>query len=182
MRLFIGIELPGGIKQSLVQFQEELKSLGANGKWKKPGNIHLTLEFLGETEPVMLPQIEHALQAGVINIESFKLGLSGIGAFPSFKRPHTLWIGTSGETRKLHDLRERIHHELLKTAVAVDAKDYSPHITIASRPLLKGVDLSLFQQKDFGEFTVKEVILFDSRVDKGNRFHHDLLRLKLGMK
>ena len=48
MRTFIAIELPQETKNFLNNTQEQLKQARADVKWVSPGNIHLTLKFLGE--------------------------------------------------------------------------------------------------------------------------------------
>jgi len=50
MRSFIAIEIPDSIKTELAKLQNELRRVQADVSWTKPGNIHLTLRFLGEVE------------------------------------------------------------------------------------------------------------------------------------
>ncbi len=51
MRLFIGIDLPDSIKQTLFEFQTILKAMGLKGAWKTRESMHITLEFLGDIPP-----------------------------------------------------------------------------------------------------------------------------------
>jgi 2'-5' RNA ligase len=47
-RLFIAIELPPPVSQALSSLQDRLQA-ARPVRWIKPAQIHLTLQFLGET-------------------------------------------------------------------------------------------------------------------------------------
>ena len=61
MRTFIAIELSKEIKDALGELESQLKSSGADVKWVKPENIHITLKFLGEIEPGKAEEIKPVL-------------------------------------------------------------------------------------------------------------------------
>jgi 2''-5'' RNA ligase len=174
MRLFIGIDLPDEQKQTLLEFQSELRHHGVNGLWKSEENFHITLEFLGELESNTLSIITEILSKGAENHKRFNLNLGGLGAFPSFIRPHTLWTGVGGSLNELQQLRNEIHTELAKKGFLLEDRGFRPHITLASRPKLNDIDLSVFQTKKLGEFNVGEVVLFESRAIRGKRTYTNL--------
>ena len=179
MRLFIGIDLPGEIKQTLLEFQSELRHHGVDGLWKSEENFHITLEFLGELDHNALPIITETLSKGVSNHTRFRLNIGGLGAFPSFKRPHTLWTGVGGCLNELSLLRDEIHFELAKNSFVLEDRKFNPHITMASRPKLEDIDLSVFLTKKLGEFIVGEVVLFESRAIGGKRTYMNLFSTSL---
>ncbi|OLN32830.1 RNA 2',3'-cyclic phosphodiesterase [Desulfosporosinus metallidurans] len=179
MRLFIGIELPDAIKQTLLEFQSELRHHGVDGLWKSEENFHITLEFLGELDHNALPIITETLSKGVRKHSRFMLSIGGLGAFPSFKRPHTLWTGVGGSLSELDQLRDEIHTELAKNGFILEDRKFKPHITLASRPKLYDIDLSVFHTKKLGEFIVKEVVLFESRAIGGKRTYMNLYSTSL---
>lgn len=179
MRLFIGIDLPSEIKQALLELQSELRNQGVNGSWKSKENFHLTLEFLGELDMSTVPTICECLAKASRSIKPFPLRIGGLGVFPSFKRPHTLWTSVDGRLNELHQLRDRIHSELASQGFNLEERKFKPHITLASRPKLNDEDLSDLRTKEFGEFRVEEIILFKSEEVRGNRLYTALERLPL---
>lgn len=180
MRLFIGIELPLELKESLLQFQSELKSHGVNGYWKSQENFHITLEFLGELEREKIGLVKEILFKAAKNNPPFKVSLGGIGAFPSFKHPHTLWTALGGSLDGLHRLRDDIHNDLAESGFNLENRQFKPHITLASRPVLAEADLSSVCPRVLGEFTVSEVALFESSVILGKRVYTALHKASLG--
>src|SRR5579862_1644859 len=63
MRLFIGIGLPIAVSEILANAAQGLLPSGGGRviRWTSPGNMHVTLQFLGRVEPARLDEIEHAL-------------------------------------------------------------------------------------------------------------------------
>jgi len=180
MRLFVGIDLPKNIKQNILNFQSELRQMGIDGFWKSVDNFHLTLEFLGESDPGGIPKITEVLQKAAGNRKPFILQLGGIGGFPSLKRPHTLWTAVTGNVTELHGLRADIHSGLLHIGFELEERPYSPHMTLASHPKIMCSDFLVSQTKQLGEFNVNDVKLFESVVIRGKRTYPVLAELQLG--
>lgn len=179
MRLFIGIDLPIEIKQRLLELQSDLRKAGAVGSWKSRDSFHITLEFLGELEADCIPTLTSALTEAARSHNPFSLGIEGLGAFPSFERPHTLWSAINGNLNALHNLRDDIQRELAEKGFDLENRRFKPHITLASRPNLNNIDAMGIKDKILGEFTVNEVILFESRAVSGKRVYTDLFKISL---
>lgn len=179
MRLFMGVDLPTEIKQALLGFQSELRLLGVNGSFKSQDNFHITLEFLGELDDSKIPALTDTLSKVASNYKPFELNIVGLGAFPTFKRPHTLWTAVNGCLTELNRLRDDLHHELKNKGFELDERQFKPHITLVSRPKLDNIDFSVVQTKKLGEFMVTEVVLFESRAIRGKRVYVDLYRAGL---
>ncbi|MDR3540023.1 MAG: RNA 2',3'-cyclic phosphodiesterase [Desulfosporosinus sp.] len=176
MRLFVGVDLPADIKHTLLIFQSELKHFGVDGFWKSVDNFHITLEFLGELDFDKISVFKEILTKVASNYKPFGLIIAGLGAFPSLKQPHTLWTTVSGNLSELNRLRQDLHYQLKSKGFKLDERQFKPHITLASRPKLGKVDLSVVQTKILGEFMVAEVVLFESRAISGKRVYTDIYR------
>ncbi|MCO5387146.1 RNA 2',3'-cyclic phosphodiesterase [Desulfosporosinus sp.] len=179
MRLFIGVDLPAEIKQDLLEFQSELRLLGVNGSFKSQDNLHITLEFLGELDASRIPALTETLSRVASNYKPFDLNIVGLGAFPSFKRPHTLWTAVNGSLTELNRLRDELHSELKNKSFELEERQFKPHVTLASRPNFENIDISAVQSATLGEFLVKEVVLFESRAIGGKRVYTDLFKARL---
>ncbi|MPM57824.1 RNA 2',3'-cyclic phosphodiesterase [bioreactor metagenome] len=179
MRLFIGIDLPEELKRELLGFQTELKTLGVKGLWKAQDNFHITLEYLGELDPSTVPLLSETLSQVARKHPSFRLNVGGLGSFPSFKRPHTLWTSVGGSLKELNILRDELHHELAQKRFALEDRPFKPHLTLASRPELDGLDTASAQAKQLGEFVVAEVVLFESKVIRGKRIYTHIFEERL---
>lgn len=132
IRSFIAIELPQELKLALSQLQEKLKSAGrVPVRWVDPGNIHLTLKFLGDIDPDSIGPITSAIENAVKGIPPFDIEVGGLGVFPSMKRVQIVWVGLAGELVKLGQLQKRIEEMLSPLGFPPEARPFTPHLTIA---------------------------------------------------
>jgi len=130
MRAFIAIELPQEIKDALARLQADLKKSEADVKWVKPGNIHLTLKFLGEIDQNSVLSVTGALQEACRKILPFTLALSSLGAFPKINFPRVIWIGVGEGDKETKNLAKALEEELVKIGIPREDKAFSTHITI----------------------------------------------------
>jgi 2'-5' RNA ligase len=129
MRTFIAIPLPAEAKALLQQIQEKLRSFGADVRWTRVESIHLTLKFLGEVDPAVIPQIAALLRAERLGV-SFSLALAGMGGFPNLRSPRVLWCGLRGELDRLNELHKKVERVCARVGFEPEARRFEPHLTI----------------------------------------------------
>lgn len=79
MRLFIALELPSQLRQSITKLINWLQSqpdFASAGKWVEPQNLHVTLSFLGEVPPKLLPKVTNQLEQIAAQSARFSLKLT----------------------------------------------------------------------------------------------------------
>jgi 2'-5' RNA ligase len=134
LRLFVGIELPPALRLRL-----SLLCTGLPGaRWVDPGNLHLTLRFIGEVDEGMASDIDAVLAR--IRAPRFEVTLAGAGSFGG-ERPRLVWIGIE-DNKPLFELQERVEAALRRAGVPPNTRRYSPHVTLAR---LKQPDLARVQ-------------------------------------
>ena len=79
MRLFVAVELDDNVVARLSSIQEKLSSGDFDLKLVEPGNLHLTLKFLGEVQESQVKQIESIISGSVNGFRPFTLSFRGIG-------------------------------------------------------------------------------------------------------
>jgi 2'-5' RNA ligase len=132
IRSFIAIELPQELKLALARLQEKIKSAGnAPVKWVDPGNIHVTLKFLGDVSAEITGKITSALEEAVRGTRPFNIEVSGIGVFPNMRRVQIVWVGLAGELEKLGQLQQRIETGLIPLGFKAESRSFTPHLTLA---------------------------------------------------
>ena len=174
MRLFIGIDLPPHIKRSLFNIQLQLTKSGVNGSLKALESFHITLEFLGELPPESVPAIDQILKKVMSDKRSFKLHLDKLGAFPSLDRPHTLWVGIGGRVERLEKIWKELHAEFEENGFALQKAPFIPHVSLFTHPKEMVSKLTSFRFANTGNFTVSEIVLFESKVENGKLFYRHL--------
>ena len=167
IRAFVAIELPCRVIASIAEIQDRLKKHGFNIRWVRPGNIHLTLKFLGNIESGTVEKIGDAVSRAVNDSEPLSLEVAGLGVFPNMHRPRVVWVGISGDTGGLQVLQKKVDSRLLSVGFPEEARLYKGHLTLGrvkgALPM-KRFQLAFDRCRDFygGAFLAHELILFKS--------------------
>ena len=132
LRLFLALRLPGDTVDELTAWQErELR-----GRLVVPGNLHVTLAFLGSRPGAELPAILDVLARAAAAAEPASLGVTGYRETRSVGML-TLEDATGAATR----LAERLHADLAELGVyRPEARPWLPHVTVLrfrERPRLR---------------------------------------------
>ena len=122
LRLFVGIGFPPALKLQLSL----LRSGVPGARWVDPGNFHLTLRFIGETDEVVAADIDDALVR--LRARRFTLQLSGTGVFGD--RPRSLWVGVE-RSPELVALRDKVEQALIRAGLPPEPRKFAPHVTLA---------------------------------------------------
>ena len=130
LRLFIAIELDKSLKESLKTLQDELKKCGADVGWVKPENIHLTLKFLGETEPKSIARISAALEETAGLFPPFTLNITHVGFFPEQGPTRIVWAGLDKGKDESARLADFLEDKLSVLGFKKEKRGFSPHVTI----------------------------------------------------
>lgn len=139
IRCFIAIEIPETIQNQLARIQGTLRNQIKKAAWVKPGNIHLTLKFLGDVDPDDLESIGEAIKGVASRHRSFSMHIGGLGAFPNFARPRVMWAGVKVGGDRISALAQDINAALSNCGFSLETKKFNPHLTIAR--LKERVDL-----------------------------------------
>jgi len=172
LRLFVAIDLPEDVRESLGRLQSDLRRHDLPSlRWTRPEGVHLTLKFLGETPASSLPAIEAALARAVRGIPSFRLALGAPGTFGNRRGPRVLWVDVEGDVKPLQQLQAAVERELAAAGFAPEERGFSPHLTLARVPqpsppgLAERVSRALAAVAAAqGEIEVTEVVLMRSRL------------------
>jgi 2'-5' RNA ligase len=130
MRTFIAIEISQEIKNALAQIEAHLIYAGADVKWVKPENVHLTLKFLGEIDEKKAAEISAILDSIARMTKPFELSVKNIGAFPNIEHSRVLWVGLDKGSAEATALAAQIDEDLSKIGFAKEKRPFSPHLTI----------------------------------------------------
>lgn len=169
IRCFVAIEIPEPIQNRLARIQGTLRQQIQKASWVKPGNIHLTLKFLGDVDAENLESIGEEIEAAIGRHHSFSLRIGGIGAFPNLARPRVIWAGVKVGSERVSALTQDIDLALSHCGFSLDAKKFNPHLTIAR---LKGrIDLRpyinqyrQYDRIDGAEMIVNAISLIQSQL------------------
>lgn len=130
-RLFLAVPLPPRVVTFVGEIIRDLREEPWPVRWVAPGGAHITLHFLGETEPERAELLRLALGPIVADHPAFQLRTADLGAFPNIRRPRVLWLGLWGPAHRLASLHAAIGETLAAYEFNVAAEEqFHPHITL----------------------------------------------------
>ena len=132
IRTFIAISLPSEVRTDLGQVSRELavQMPSRAVRWVKPGLMHVTLRFLGDTAVSLLPELTTGLDHVAARHSHFTLVVSGLGCFPNRKRPRVIWAGLRGNLAPIHGLVADLNEFLAPLGWEPEKRPFRPHLTL----------------------------------------------------
>ncbi len=128
-RLFIAVELPEPVIEALINVQDHLQAASPI-RWVKPEQMHLTLQFLGDTPPARVDPLVAALAERVPANPPFSLKVGGLGVFPNLKRPRVIWVGLEDQAKALQKLHAAVIEATQTVGFAPEDRPFTGHLTL----------------------------------------------------
>ena len=170
LRLFCALCLPNESVERLVRWQHrELHG----GRRVVPGNLHLTLAFLGSRPAAELPAIAGVLRRAAAHARSVRLQVRG------YRETRSVAMLTfDDEGGAATALAEELHGDLEELGVyRREARPWLPHVTVLrfrERPLLRP------ELPDLGEVSPSDAAVFISRLRPGGAEYESVETVALG--
>ena len=184
LRCFIAIEIPETTRKSVGDIIEHLKKSGSDVKWVSPENIHITVQFLGETEESLIDVIKGSLEKILAPHRPFCIKIADAGCFPDGRRPRIIWVGME-ESQTLVRLYKDIANEMTRFGYQKEVRAFTPHITIGRvksqrnmGELLKRLDE--FKGTCFSDFEVQKITLMKSELKPSGAKYYSLAEILFG--
>ncbi len=132
-RLFVGVPLPADSIAACRSLVDRVRAgpLGRVPRWVRIDNLHLTVRFLGDTPPDLVPDVALAVHAAFAGVRAFDVQLAGAGMFPGPRKPRTLWLGIEQGAGELGALADALDAPLAPLGWPPDDRPYRPHLTVA---------------------------------------------------
>jgi 2'-5' RNA ligase len=171
IRSFIAVQLSDELKTGIGNSITIFKKTGADVKWIKPENLHITLKFLGNIEEDQIGPIASHISDIALKHANFNFTLIGTGAFPDYRRARVLWIGIRDHNHLLSVVRD-IENSMEREGFDRDRRPFSPHITIGRVRSPRGIDkltaeLVKYRNMDFGTQSAGSIHLIKSVLKPG---------------
>jgi 2'-5' RNA ligase len=144
IRAFLAIDVSDVLRRRVAELQDALRQALTAGEagparisWTRPGSLHLTIKFLGDTDEQLVEPLHDAIARAVGGHRAMSIPLERVGAFPRAREPRVLWIGPSewweqsDDARRLEDLHRAIDGACASLGFPPDDRPFDPHLTLA---------------------------------------------------
>ncbi|WP_336330336.1 RNA 2',3'-cyclic phosphodiesterase [Haloarcula sp. CGMCC 1.2071] len=169
-RLFVSVDLDG-LSDAVAAVQDRFD--GVSGlRLTDPAQAHVTLKFLGDTDPDRVDDIVTALEGAVEDsgVEPFEAELGGLGVFPSLSYISVVWVGVrDGQGgAELAALHKAVEDQTVAMGFDPEDHEFTPHATIARMDHAGGKETVQNavenDDPDVGRLQVEEIRLKESEL------------------
>ena len=172
MRLFVALQIPDSIRHDYGKLIDDWRRFDAKAapkkpKWVRPENLHVTLKFIGQTDPARLDAICVAL-AEVRSPQEVHLHFRNIGFFPSAKCPRVIRGGMES-SENLAPLAHAVDKQIATLGFPAEERAFTPHLTLARLDppgIAQELRTAIENQatRNFGELHTSEFHLIESKL------------------
>jgi RNA 2',3'-cyclic 3'-phosphodiesterase len=176
LRLFISIPVPESVHAALEKAQRELREglpprVRKAVRWTNPGQLHLTLRFLGDVEENRVPGLLNALRETCRQFPPLHLRAECVGFFPERRLPRVAWIGVHDRAKLLTPLQQKIETAVHAFSASPATEEFKGHLTIGRIRDLRPSDADTLREAAqklsapvFGEWIAEDVHLMQSQL------------------
>lgn len=172
-RTFVAIDISDDVRRRVLKARKDLERAPCRVKWVEPGNLHITLKFLGDVDRVKLVSVIDIIREAAKGVAPFELFFSGLGYFPAGgRKPRVVWVGIEDPSGSAARLARELDDKLMGLDIEPDDRPFRAHLTIGRVKNPKGAP-DLAKRIDgteygaFGSTTVREVVLYESELTPG---------------
>ncbi len=169
MRLFFAATIPDDIRADLARrldLEPGLRGLVRS----RPEALHITVRFVGDTEPARVATVQVA-GAAIAAQRSLSIRIEGAGVFPDDRAPTVFWAGVGGEVAEMSAIAQTLETALVSAGFSADSRRFSPHLTLgrARKGGRLGSEAAVAFRRSLAGyesrfFDVKEIDLFRSHL------------------
>ena len=177
IRSFFAVELDEAVRSALAALVRDLAVDGAGVRWVRPEGYHVTLHFLGDIEPELVPRLVTCVAPRVAPLEPFSLRPGPPRLFPHPRRPRVVASPLAPEP-PLSDLAAAVHEGVVEAGLPRERRRFRAHLTlgrVTAKPRLRLPD-----SFSAPGFRVAEAVLFQSRLHASGARYTPLERIALG--
>jgi 2'-5' RNA ligase len=132
VRLFLAAPLPEALQTDVFVALTAARRAAAQARWVRPGQLHLTLAFFGETDGSSAQALVEALATVTPRHAGPLLGLCGAACFGRPHAPNVLFAEVTGEVAALGELAADIRSAAGRwLAPEAAGQPFVPHLTLA---------------------------------------------------
>ncbi|MBW6515546.1 MAG: RNA 2',3'-cyclic phosphodiesterase [Candidatus Cloacimonetes bacterium] len=167
MRTFLALELPEEFKKEIAEVIQKLQDICPHGiKWVEKNKLHITLQFIGDTEPRAIKELSDSFATILAELKPFPIFKPLIEIIPP-KNTRLVWIKCDFSSSQINDVVGKIRFYLKKRGFEIDKKPFRLHITLGR--VKRFIPLTITESLtniaiNNKQWTVSEATFYESRL------------------
>jgi 2'-5' RNA ligase len=182
LRLFWGLEIGAAARARAAGVAAALRDQpgGSDVRWVREESLHVTLRFLGATDPARVADLEREVVRATRGIAPFAVSLAGALLFPSARRARVVALGLAPEA-ELGALAAGVERGAVAAGFPTEDRAFRAHLTLGRARDRRGIRLAVTESVTTrgDAWDVTEIVLFRSDHAPGGARYTPLARVPL---
>ena len=168
-RTFLALDLDEAVRRQLVAVQRELGVAGANVKWTRPSQLHVTMKFLGDVTDDDLPQVCAGAAEACAAVQPFDFSVEGVVCMPTRGHLRMVWVGICDPTASMAKLQCRLEDIVAAMGFRREHRRFQPHLTLGRVKGGRGVTelrqaVAIMSDRSFCSQSASELVIYASQL------------------
>ena len=174
--MFVAAEVPQDVREDIGDAIEPVRNEFPGTRWVPPENWHVTVMFLGATDPSLVPWIESQLEEAALRCPAAGVEIDGLVFWAPARRTPMLWVQLADPDRDLARIADEVA-ESLESEFPRERRKFRPHITLA-RAWNGTPRVGVLLERS--PFSVDRLALFRSELGGPSPIYTELRKFPLG--
>lgn len=175
MRIFIAILLKQNQIDYISKVKKDMMKNGMAAKYVDDNNLHITLHYIGNADPMLIEQVKDSLSK--IKLNPFTITLKNIDAFKKDKKKKIIYLSIK-QSSQLIACQKVILDLLNDLGLSIEPYTYTPHITLARKA---EIDQEVIQGLSYisNDMVVDQIHIMESKRLDGRLIYQSIGRVAL---
>ncbi|HHE37554.1 MAG TPA: RNA 2',3'-cyclic phosphodiesterase [Candidatus Cloacimonetes bacterium] len=182
-RTFLALELPSQLKIQFSNIIRELQSsFPKSVKWVDAENLHITLQFIGDTQENDISDLSEYFKEIFAEVPVLKFSNPEIQIIPG-RNPRLIWIEMTTENKDIFKAAKKIKNKLHQMDYIPDKKSLRFHATLGRiKKRLPDFFISQILSKKISvlDFEVSEAAFYESILRPEGPVYYEIEKYGLG--
>ena len=181
-RIFFAVDLDAAARRAAAEVARGCLNApdGDRVRWLREETFHVTLRFLGDTDPERIEGLADCVREQTAVLQPFRMELGGVRPFPSKRRAFAVVLDV-GPVERFEQLAAAVERGAVASGFDPEPRSFRPHLTlgrVARGKKILGVT-AVVTPRGQG-YNVDEVVLFRSDLHPSGAQYTPLERALLG--
>ena len=183
-RVFFALDIDDAMRRRIVAVSDPLVSLPGQVNWTRPENLHVTMNFIGDTPDERIAELcdlaTEAVGRWGAGGDGLMFTVGPLVCFPPGRRTKMIWARLRQGADEVASLHAAMNQALADAGWPSESRAFKGHITVAR---IKAANLTgavkQLPDDELGQVVARELTLYESTLTHSGPIYAPLARIPL---
>jgi len=183
-RVFFALDIDDATRRRIVAASDPLMSLPGKINWTRPENLHVTMNFIGDTPDERIAELcglaTEAAERWDDGGDGVTFTVGPLVCFPPGRRTRMIWAPLRQGADAAASLHAALNQALADAGWPSESRPFKGHVTVARIKAADPTDaVKQLPDDELGEVTARELTLYESTLTHSGPIYAPLATIPL---